>query len=76
VVARRLVREVEPIFHADSYGYRPGRSAVDAVAMCRRRCWKADWVIDLDIQRFFDSVPWELVVKAVAAHTDDPRVGL
>ncbi len=76
VVARRLAREVEPIFHADSYGYRPGRSALDAVAMCRRRCWKADWVIDLDIQRFFDSVPWELVVKAVAAHTDDPWVVL
>ena len=76
VVARRLAREVEPIFHADSYGYRPGRSALDAVAMCRRRCWKADWVIDLDIQRFFDSVPWDLVVKAVAAHTDDPWVVL
>jgi RNA-directed DNA polymerase len=76
VVARRLAREVEPIFHADSYGYRPGRSALDAVAMCRRRCWKADWVIDLDIQKFFDSVPWDLVVKAVAAHTDDPWVVL
>ncbi len=76
VVARRLAREVEPIFHADSYGYRPGRSALDAVAMCRRRCWKADWVIDLDIQKFFDSVPWGLVVKAVAAHTDDPWVVL
>src|SRR5215211_2529247 len=76
VVARRLAREVEPIFHADSYGYRPGRSALDAVGMCRRRCWKADWVIDLDIQKFFDSVPWDLVVKAVAAHTDDPWVVL
>jgi RNA-directed DNA polymerase len=42
----------------------------------RRRCWKADWVIDLDIQKFFDSVPWDLVVKAVAAHTDDPWVVL
>src|ERR1044071_8005377 len=76
VVARRLAREVEPIFHGDSYGYRPGRSALDAVAMCRRRCWKADWVIDLDIQKFFDSVPWDLVVKAVAAHTDQPWVML
>jgi len=76
VVARRLEQKVEPIFHPDSYGYRPGRSALDAVAACRRRCWGYDWVIDLDIQKFFDSVPWELVVKAVAAHTDQPWVVL
>ena len=44
-----------------------GRSALDAVAACRRRCWKTDWVIDLDIRKFFDSVPWDLMVKAVEA---------
>ena len=76
VVARRLGAKVEPIFHPDSYGYRPNRSALDAVAACRQRCWKTDWVIDLDVERFFDSVPWELVVKAVAAHTTDPWVVL
>jgi RNA-directed DNA polymerase len=76
VVARRLTGKVEPIFHPDSYGYRPGRSALDAVAACRQRCWKTDWVIDLDIQKFFDSVPWDLVVKAVQAHTDTPWVVL
>lgn len=76
VVARRLEARVEPIFHPDSYGYRPGRSALHAVEVCRRRCWKTDWVIDLDIQKFFDSVPWDLVVKAVAANTDDPWVVL
>jgi RNA-directed DNA polymerase len=76
VVARRLEAKVEPIFHPDSYGYRPGRSALHAVEACRRRCWKTDWVIDLDIQKFFDSVPWHLVVKAVEAHTDDPWVVL
>ena len=76
VVARRLEQKVEPIFHPDSYGYRPGRSALDAVAACRRRCWSYDWVLDLDIQKVFDSVPWELVVKAVAAHTDQPWVVL
>jgi len=76
VVARRLEGEVEPIFHPDSYGYRPNRSALEAVAACRQRCWKSDWVIDLDVERFFDSVPWELVVKAVAAHTADPWVVL
>ena len=74
VVAARLEREVEPIFHSDSYGYRPGRSALDAVGSCRARCWKYDWVIDLDIQKFFDTVPWDLVVKAVEAHTDQPWV--
>ena len=76
VVARRLEAKVEPIFHPDSYGYRPNRSALDAVAACRQRCWKTNWVIDLDVERFFDSVPWELVVKAVAAHTTDPWVVL
>ncbi|HXP13718.1 MAG TPA: group II intron reverse transcriptase/maturase [Actinomycetes bacterium] len=70
VVARRLEGKVEPIFHPDSYGYRPGRSALDAIAVCRQRCWKHDWVIDLDVQKFFDSVRWDLVVKAVQAHTD------
>lgn len=59
---------------SDSYGYRPGRSALDAVAICRRRCWDSDWVIDLDIRKFFDTVPWDLVLKAVAANTDQPWV--
>ena len=71
VVSAELERKVELIFHPDSYGYRPNRSALDAVATCRKRCWKTDWVIDLDIQKFFDSVPWDLIFKAVEAHTDD-----
>jgi len=70
VVASHLSQRLESVFHPDSFGYRPGRSALDAVAVCRRRCWKYDWVIDLDIRKFFDSVPWELIVKAVKAHTD------
>lgn len=70
VVARHLMRRVEPIFHPDSYGYRPGRSALDAVERCRERCWKRDWVVEFDIAKFFDSVPWDLLVKAVEAHTD------
>lgn len=61
---------VEPIFHPDSYGYRPKKSALDAVGACRQRCWKADWVIDLDIKAFFDSVPWDLILTAVEHHTD------
>jgi len=70
VVARHLMRRVEPVFHPDSYGYRPGRSALDAVTRCRDRCWKRNWVIDLDVAKFFDSVRWDLLVKAVEAHTD------
>ena len=76
VAARRLEEKVEPIFHPDSYGYRPARSALDAVGRCRERCWRYDWVIDLDIQKFFDRVPWQLIVRAVEAHTDVPWVVL
>ena len=76
VVARHLGVRVEQVFHEDSYGYRPNRSALDAAEVCRERCWRRDWVIDLDIQRFFDSVRWDLVVKAVEAHTDAPWVVL
>src|SRR6476619_4808993 len=70
-VARLLEEKLEPIFHPDSYGYRPGRSAHDALVRTRRRCWKQNWVLDLDIQAFFDSVPHDLLLKAVAHHTDE-----
>ena len=70
VVKMVLEPEVEPKFHPDSYGYRPGRSALDAVATARKRCWQFDWVIDLDIKGFFDSIPHDLVERAVAHHTD------
>jgi RNA-directed DNA polymerase len=76
VVASHLEAHVEGIFHLDSYGYRPGRSALDAVGACRRRCWKSDWVLDLDIQKFFDTVDHDLMVKAVRAHTDQQWVVL
>jgi len=62
---------VEPIFHEDSYGYRPGRSALRAVGVCRERCWRRDWVIDLDVQAFFDTLDHELVLKAVRHHTSE-----
>jgi RNA-directed DNA polymerase len=70
VVRAYLEPEVEPIFHPDSYGYRPGRSALDAVAACRQRCWKFDWVIDLDLRAFFDSIDHDLLLKVVSKHTD------
>ncbi len=68
-VAMLLEEKLEPIFHPDSYGYRPGRSAHDALAATRRRCWEKDWVLDLDIRSFFDSVSHDLLLKAVAHHT-------
>jgi RNA-directed DNA polymerase len=70
VVKMYLEPDVEPIFHDDSYGYRPGRSALQAVGVCRKRCWRTDWVIDLDIESFFDSLDHELVLSTVARHTD------
>ena len=71
VVRRYLEPGVEPFFHPDSYGYRPGRSAHDALRVCRDRCWKYFWVIDLDLQSFFDSIDHERMLKAVAAHTKE-----
>ncbi len=67
VVAARIEAVAEQFFHRDSYGYRPGRGAHDALAAARKRCWEHDWVIDLDVSKFFDSVPWDLVIKAVEA---------
>jgi retron-type reverse transcriptase len=74
--AMALEPSVEPVFHEDSYGYRPGRSPVDAVAVCRERCFRKDWVVDLDIRAFFDSVPWDLMLRAVAHHTDQKWIVL
>jgi len=76
VVALQLEPRTEAIFHEDSYGYRPGRSPQMAVARCRERCWRRDWVLDLDIQKFFDSVDHDLMVKAVEANTDQKWVVL
>jgi len=64
-----LEPNVEKVFHNDSYGYRPGRSPIDAVRVCRKRCFQKDWVVDMDVKAFFDSVPWDLMLKAVARHT-------
>ena len=70
VVKLYLEPNVEKVFHEDSYGYRPGRSALDAVGVCRERCWRFDWLIDVDYQSFFDSLDHSLVLRAVAHHTD------
>ena len=70
VVRRYLEPVLEPVFHADSYGYRPGRSAIDAVRTARQRCWRYDWVVDIDIKGFFDNIDHGLLLRAVRKHTD------
>jgi RNA-directed DNA polymerase len=69
VVKIALEPEVEPQFHPDSYGYRPGKSAVEAVGKARERCWRQDWVVDLDIRAFFDSLDHDLLLRAVRKYT-------
>jgi len=61
---------VEPLFQADSYGYRPGKSAIDAVAVTRERCWRYNWLIEFDIKGLFDNIDHELLMRAVRKHTD------
>lgn len=76
VVKLHLEPVIDPLFHQDSYGYRPGKSAIDAVGMARQRCWKYDYVIDLDIKGFFDNLDHDLVMKAVSKHTDSKWIVL
>jgi RNA-directed DNA polymerase len=76
VVKSRLEPVVDPLFHPDSYGYRPGKSALEAVGQTRQRCWKLDWVIDLDIKGFFDNIDHDLLMRAVKKHAKDKWVVL
>jgi len=70
VVKAYLEPELEKHFHPDSYGYRPGKSALEAVGVARQRCWKYAWALDIDIRAFFDSISHELLMRAVRKHTD------
>lgn len=74
VVKLYLEPEVEPHFHRDSYGYRPAKSALDAVETARQRCWRNDWCIDLDIKGFFDNLDHSLIMRAVKKHTNVPWI--
>jgi len=70
VVKQIMEPELERLFHPDSYGYRPGKSQQQAVGVARQRCWRKDWVLDLDIRSFFDSIDHELLMRAVRKHTE------
>ncbi len=72
VVSRFLQPILEPHFHADSYGYRPKKSAKDALGMARQRCWRYNWVLDLDVRAYFESIDHELLMRAVRRHTTCP----
>jgi group II intron reverse transcriptase/maturase len=71
VVKQALEPELEKHFHPDSYGYRPEKSAHQAIGQARQRCWRYDWVVDLDIKGFFDNIDWDLMMRAVRHHTQD-----
>jgi RNA-directed DNA polymerase len=71
MVAKMYLEPVlEPNFHQDSYGYRPGKSAIQAVEVTRRRCWQYDWVLEFDIKGLFDNIDHDLLMRAVRKHTD------
>jgi group II intron reverse transcriptase/maturase len=70
VVKRYLEPILEGQFHTDSYGYRPKKSAIEAIGVARQRCWRYDWVLDLDIKGFFDNIDHDLLRRAVRKHTD------
>ena len=66
--------QVEPHFLEDSYGYRPNKSALDAIGVTRQRCWKYDWILEFDIKGLFDNIPHKLLMKAVCRHTKEKWV--
>ncbi|RXO35365.1 group II intron reverse transcriptase/maturase [Salmonella enterica] len=76
VVKLAFEPQVEPHFLAESYGYRPNKSALDAIGVTRKRCWYYDWVLEFDIKGLFDNIPHELIMKAVDKHNPSPWVRL
>jgi RNA-directed DNA polymerase len=70
VVKQYLEPKLEPYFHPDSYGYRPEKSAIEAIGVTRQRCWRYSWALDLDIKGFFDNIDHKLLMRAVRKHTD------
>jgi RNA-directed DNA polymerase len=74
VVKQWLEPKLDPLFHADSYGYRPGRSAHDAIAVTRRRCWDHDWVVEFDIKGLFDNIDHDLLMRALRKHCQQPWI--
>lgn len=74
VVQRHLESILEPSFQDDAYGYRPGQSAHQTLSAARQRCWCYDWVLNLALKSFFETIDWELLLRAVRRHTECPWV--
>ena len=72
LVVTRIGGDLFGVFHPDSHGYQLDKSAVNAVAITRKRCWEYDWVVEFDIRRAFDELNWDLLRKAIAKHIKDP----
>jgi RNA-directed DNA polymerase len=71
MVAKMVLEPIlEPVFDVDSYGYRPGRSAHDAITITRKRCWRYDWVVEFDVKGLFDNIRHDLLLKALRKHCD------
>lgn len=76
-VVKHLIEPIlDPVFHSDSYGYRQGRSAKQAIAVTRKRCWRYDWVVEFDIKGAFDHIDHDLLLKAVRAHIKEDWIVL
>ncbi|MDM8569075.1 group II intron reverse transcriptase/maturase [Thiotrichales bacterium HSG1] len=71
VVKMQIEPELEAHFHDDSYGYRPNKSAQQAVMLVKQRCWQRPWVLDMDIKGFFDNIDHDLLLKAVDKHVTE-----
>jgi RNA-directed DNA polymerase len=69
-----LEPQLEPLFHLDSYGYRPGKSAADALAATRKRCWRYNWLLEFDIKGLFDNINHDLLIEQVSMHTNKPWI--
>lgn len=74
VIKKRFEPTLEEHFHKDSYAYRPNKSAIDAVTVCRQRCFEYRWIVELDIKRFFDELDHEMMLAMVQKYTDDPVI--
>ena len=70
-VVKAIMPELDKVFHEDSYGFRPNKSAHDAIAKADERCWRYSWVLDMDISKFFDTIDHELLMKAVRRHVTE-----
>src|SRR5574344_279513 len=71
LVVRLIEPSIDAVFHEDSHGYRPNKSAHEAIGKARERCWRYDWVLDMDISKFFDTIDHRLLMKAVERHVEE-----